>query len=141
LLLEVIIPANMESSVTTVASAIRRLYEIGLRPDWWKLEPAADPEAWRQIEAAVTQSDPLCRGVVLLGLSAPEAELVSSFAAAAPFNIVKGFAVGRTIFHEAAREWFAGRISDDEAVAALAGKMSALVAAWRKARASAEGTA
>jgi 5-dehydro-2-deoxygluconokinase len=138
LLIEVILPANMSSAVTTVAAAIRRLYAIGLRPDWWKLEPAADPEAWRHIEAAVTEGDPLCRGVVLLGLSAPEAELVSSFEAAAPFNIVKGFAVGRTIFHEAARDWFAGRICDDEAVAALAGKLSGLVAAWRKARGTVE---
>jgi len=134
LLIEVIVPANMDSAVTTVAAAIRRLYAIGLRPDWWKLEPAADPEAWRHIEAAVTEGDPLCRGVVLLGLSAPESELVSSFEAAAPFNIVKGFAVGRTIFYEAAREWFAQRISDEEAVAALAGKLSGLVDAWRKAR-------
>jgi len=134
LLIEVILPANMSSAVTTVAAAIRRLYAIGLRPDWWKLEPDADPEAWRHIEAAVTEGDPFCRGVVLLGLSAPESELVSSFEAAAPFNIVKGFAVGRTIFHEAARDWFADRISDEEAVAALAGKLSGLVAAWRKAR-------
>ena len=80
----------------------------------------------------------MCRGVVLLGLSAPESELVSCFEAAAPFNIVKGFAVGRTIFHEAARDWFAHRISDEEAVAALAAKLSGLVAAWRKARGAAE---
>jgi 5-dehydro-2-deoxygluconokinase len=138
LLIEVIVPANMDSAVTTVAAAIRRLYAIGLRPDWWKLEPAADPEAWRHIEAAVTEGDPLCRGVVLLGLSAPESELVSSFEAAAPFNIVKGFAVGRTIFYEAARDWFAHRISDEEAVAALAGKLSGLVEAWRKARGAVE---
>jgi len=138
LLIEVIVPANMKSTVTTVAAAIRRFYAIGLRPDWWKLEPAADPEAWRHIEAAVTEGDPLCRGVVLLGLSAPEAELVSSFEAAAPFNIVKGFAVGRTIFHEAARDWFTGLISDDEAVAALAGKLSGLVVAWRRARGTVE---
>jgi 5-dehydro-2-deoxygluconokinase len=138
LLIEVIVPANMKYAVSTCAAAIRRLYAIGLRPDWWKLEPVADPEAWRHIEAAVTEGDPLCRGVVLLGLSAPEAELVSSFEAAAPFNIVKGFAVGRTIFHEAARDWFAGRISDDEAVSALAGKLSALVNAWRRARGTVE---
>jgi len=138
LLIEVILPASMQSTVTTVAAAVRRLYAIGLRPDWWKLEPAANPEAWRHIEAAVTEGDPLCRGVVLLGLSAPEAELVNSFEAAAPFNIVKGFAVGRTIFHEAACEWFAGRMSDEEAVATLAGKLSALVAAWRKARGTVE---
>lgn len=138
LLIEVIVPSGMNSTVTTVAAAITRLYAIGLRPDWWKLEPAADPQAWRHIEAAITAGDPLCRGVVLLGLSAPESELVSSFEAAAPFRVVKGFAVGRTIFHEAAREWFAGRISNEQAVAALAEKLSGLVSAWRKARGTAE---
>ena len=63
-----------------------------MRPDWWKLEPAADAAAWREIEAAVNENDPLCRGVVLLGLSAPEAELLAAFEVAAPFAIVKGFA-------------------------------------------------
>jgi 5-dehydro-2-deoxygluconokinase len=135
LLVEVIVPPGMKSDVTTVASALRRLYEIGVRPDWWKLEPAADREAWRLVESAILECDPLCRGVVLLGLSAPEAELVSSFEAAAPYAVVKGFAVGRTIFHEAARDWLANRITDDEAIGALAGKLSRLVAAWRKARA------
>ncbi len=134
LLVEVILPPRMSSDATTVARAVRRLYSIGVRPDWWKLEPAADTEAWRHVEAAIMDWDPLCRGVVLLGLSAPEAELVSSFEAAAPYAMVKGFAVGRTIFHEAARDWLANRITDREAVAVLAGKLSNLVAAWRKAR-------
>src|SRR5689334_5561558 len=124
----------MPSKVTTVATAIRRLYAIGVRPDWWKLEPAADREAWSHIEAAIMAGDPLCRGVVLLGLSAPEAELVSSFEAAAPFNIVKGFAVGRTIFFDTAREWLANRITDEQAVAELASKLTRLVNAWRGAR-------
>jgi 5-dehydro-2-deoxygluconokinase len=136
LLVEVIVPTGMGSTVTTVARALRRFYAIGVRPDWWKLEPAADPAAWRHIEAAVLDCDPLCRGVVLLGLSAPESELIDSFEAAAPFGIVKGFAVGRTIFYEVARDWFAGRIGDDAAVEALAGKLTGLVDAWRKARRS-----
>ena len=71
-------------------------------------------------------------------MSAPESELIESFQAAAPFGIVKGFAVGRTIFYEVARDWFAGRIGDDAAVAALAGKLTGLVDAWRKARRSVE---
>jgi 5-dehydro-2-deoxygluconokinase len=134
LLVEIIVPTSMESNASTVANAMRRLYAVGVRPDWWKLEPAADSHAWREIEAAIVDCDPLCRGVVLLGFSAPEEELVSSFAAAAPFAVVKGFAVGRTIFHETARAWLAGRISDEEAVAALASRLSSLAAAWRKAR-------
>ena len=133
-----ILPKGLDSDSYTVARAIRRLYAIGVRPDWWKLEPVADPAAWREIESAVNENDPLCRGVVLLGLSAPEAELLASFAVAAPFPIIKGFAVGRTIFYDVARDWLSDRLDDDAAVRALAGKLTVLVEAWRRARAAGE---
>jgi len=138
LLVEVILPRDMDSDIHTVARAIRRLYSLGIRPDWWKLEPVSDPAAWREISAAVNENDPLCRGVVLLGLSAPEAELLASFEVAAPFPIIKGFAVGRTIFYDVAREWLSNRMDDDAAVAALAGKFKVLVDAWRRLRGSVE---
>jgi 5-dehydro-2-deoxygluconokinase len=73
----------------------------------------------------------------LLGLSAPPGELAASFAVAAPFRIVKGFAVGRTIFGEIAREWFRGVIGDEAAVKRMAANLSALVSAWRHVRAEA----
>jgi len=73
---------------------------------------------------------------MLLGLSAPEAELIASFVAAAPFGIVKGFAIGRTIFHDVARAWFADLMSDGDACDAMARKFSTLVNAWRRARAA-----
>jgi 5-dehydro-2-deoxygluconokinase len=138
LLLELILPAGMDSDSHTVARSIRRLYSLGIRPDWWKLEPLTDPAAWREIEVAIAENDPLCRGVVLLGLSAPEAELLASFEVVAPFPIVKGFAVGRTIFYDVAREWLANRIDDEAAVAALVGKFKVLVDAWRRLRGAAE---
>jgi 5-dehydro-2-deoxygluconokinase len=138
LLVEVILPKGLACDAHTVARAIRRLYAIGVRPDWWKLEPAADPAAWREIEAAVNENDALCRGVVLLGLSAPEAELLASFEIAAPFPIIKGFAVGRTIFYDVAREWLSDRLDDDAAVVALADKFKVLVDAWRRLRATGE---
>lgn len=137
LLIEVIAPSGKSVDVGTVALAMRRIYSIGVRPDWWKLAPATDPTAWRHIQAVIEECDPLCRGVLLLGLSVPEVELVRSFQSAAPFDVVKGFAVGRTIFQDVAREWFAGRCTDVEAVVALAGKFRGLVAAWRTARAAA----
>jgi 5-dehydro-2-deoxygluconokinase len=74
---------------------------------------------------------------VLLGLSAPQVELVDSFVAAAPFKVVKGFAVGRTIFDEVAREWFCGAMGDDAAVNGMAERLTALVSAWRRARSEA----
>jgi 5-dehydro-2-deoxygluconokinase len=138
LLLELILPQGMESDSRTVARAIRRIYALGIRPDWWKLEPLTDPVAWREIQSAIADNDPLCRGVVLLGLSAPEAELIASFEVVAPFPIVKGFAVGRTIFYDVAREWLSGRIDDTAAVSALVGKFKVLVDAWRRLRGAVE---
>jgi 5-dehydro-2-deoxygluconokinase len=137
LLIEVIAPSVMPIEVDTIALAMRRIYSLGVRPDWWKLAPATDPAAWRHIQTAIEECDPLCRGVLLLGLSVPEADLIRSFERAAPFGVVKGFAVGRTIFQDVAREWFAGRCTDVEAVVALAGKFRDLVTAWRTARSAA----
>ncbi|MGT2465313.1 2-deoxy-5-keto-D-gluconate 6-phosphate aldolase domain-containing protein [Mesorhizobium atlanticum] len=90
--------------------------------------------AWAKIEQVIVKNDPWCRGVVLLGLEAPQDELVAAFAATANATIVKGFAVGRTIFINAAEQWLAGRMSDDEAVADMAARFEQLTEAWLAAR-------
>ena len=64
--------------------------------------------AWRNAIAAIEEHDRHTRGIVVLGLDAPEAELAASFETAASFDLVKGFAVGRTIFGEVARGWMTG---------------------------------
>ncbi len=48
---------------------------------------------------------------------------------------MKGFAVGRTIFADAARGWLAGRVTDAEAVADMAERYDRLCRAWDEARA------
>ncbi|HYD88821.1 MAG TPA: 5-dehydro-2-deoxygluconokinase [Vitreimonas sp.] len=134
LLVEIIASKNAVVNAMTAARAIQRFYDIGVRPDWWKLEPAADAETWANIERAILANDPHCRGVVLLGLSVPQDELVKSFAPAARAGIVKGFAVGRTIFNGAAEQWFKGEIDDAAAIEALSSNLSVLVEAWRRAK-------
>jgi 5-dehydro-2-deoxygluconokinase len=134
LLMEIIASKNGRVDADTTARAIQRFYDLGVRPDWWKLEPAADVETWTNIERAILANDPHCRGVVLLGLSIPQDELVKSFGPAARVGIVKGFAVGRTIFNGAAERWFKGEIDDDAAIEALSSNLAVLVDAWRRAR-------
>jgi 5-dehydro-2-deoxygluconokinase len=136
LLLEVMVPKEMPTDDETVARAISRIYSLGIRPDWWKLAPSAHAAAWRAIQDSIVGQDALCRGV-LLGLSASQSDLIASFRAAAPFSIVKGFAIGRTLFDEVARQWFAGAMNDQTAAAGMAQRFSLLVAAWRGARAGA----
>jgi len=72
-----------------------------------------------------------------LGLDAPEAELAASFALAAKQPLVKGFAVGRTIFGQAARDWMQVKITDDAAVETMVGNFSRLCEIWDAARAQA----
>lgn len=134
LLIEIIAGKHGPVDDATVASILARLYAIGIKPDWWKLEPQATPDAWAAIEDVIQQSDPYCRGVVLLGLEAPPEELEIAFARAAAFPIVKGFAVGRTIFNNAAEKWLASDIDDDAAIDDMTTRFEALVAAWRKVR-------
>ncbi|MDP3801763.1 5-dehydro-2-deoxygluconokinase [Brevundimonas sp.] len=141
LLLEIIASKSGPVDSRTVSRAIQRLYDLGMKPDWWKLEPIDDPAAWTELERTITANDPHCRGVLLLGLSAPQDELIASFSAAAPAPIVKGFAVGRTIFTDVAEQWLSGRIDDEAAIADLSSRFAVLVDAWRVARASAAGSA
>ena len=71
---------------------------------------------------------------MLLGLEAPQHELEAAFAATANAPVVKGFAVGRTIFNEAAEQWIAGRMSDEAAIADMAARFEKLTEAWLAAR-------
>ena len=81
-----------------------------------------------------TRNDPRTRGIVVLGLDAPEAELAASFALAAKQPLVKGFAVGRTIFGNAARAWMSGKMTDDEAISEMTENYARLCGIWDKAR-------
>jgi 5-dehydro-2-deoxygluconokinase len=118
----------------SVAKLIRRYYEIGIFPDWWKLEPMRTDAAWAETVRAIEENDPHTRGIVVLGLGQSEAELAASFRLAARYSLVKGFAVGRTIFAEAARGWMAGEIADEEAIVLMADNFRRLCKVWDAAR-------
>ncbi|MFI0397309.1 bifunctional 5-dehydro-2-deoxygluconokinase/5-dehydro-2-deoxyphosphogluconate aldolase [Paracoccus jiaweipingae] len=118
----------------TNAALIRQFYAAGIFPDWWKLEPMSSPAAWAATVAAITENDPHTRGIVVLGLDAPEADLAASFRIAAQFDLVRGFAVGRTIFGDAARAWMLGQMDDDAAVARMQDRFARLCGVWDQAR-------
>ena len=134
LLLEVIPPAlaNHLTDDATVLRAVKRFYNLGLKPEWWKLAPMA-AESWVALAALVAERDPQCRGAVILGLNQPLEDLVAGFAAAT-HPVVKGFMVGRTIWGEASRAWLKGEIDDSALVAQVAARFGQLVQAWRSPR-------
>jgi 5-dehydro-2-deoxygluconokinase len=130
LLIEIIAGKNGPLGPDTVARALDEIYALGIKPDWWKLEPQSSPAAWSAIEKTIAKNDPWCRGVLLLGLDAPTEELKAGFVATAAAPIVKGFAVGRTIFMSAAEGWLSGKLDDEAATADMARRFGALTDLW-----------
>ncbi len=133
LMIEIVAARNSPLEPHTIARTFSRLYSLGIKPDWWKLEPRSSGEAWAAIGQVISANDPLCRGMVLTGVDSPLNDLVTTLQMAASSGQVHGFAVGRTIFGEAARRWFAGQLSDESAVSEMAARFALLVKAWRAA--------
>ncbi|MGU3400079.1 5-dehydro-2-deoxygluconokinase [Brucellaceae bacterium D45D] len=133
-LLEIIPSKVGKTDDDTVATLIEQFYAVGVYPDWWKLEPMKTQAAWARAIAAIETHDRYTRGIVVLGLDAPEDELSASFEVAARFPLVKGFAVGRTIFGDVARRWFKNEISDADAVQTMVQRYARLSQIWDAAR-------
>lgn len=131
LLLEVILPTGMPHSDELYLRAIQRFYNLGVRPDWWKLPPLS-ASGWAQLTPILEQRDPYCRGVVILGLDAPLESLRQGFNAAVGFPIVKGFAVGRTLFAQPAQQWLKGAIDDNQLIEKIKHNYLQLIALWRQ---------
>ena len=140
-LLEVIASKHGAVDDDTAPRVIQRFYDRGIFPDWWKLEPFQTEAAWKKVCTTINRNDPRTRGIVILGLDAPEWELTTSFEIAARFDLVKGFAVGRTIFADAARAWMKGELSDTVAVSQMAERFRRLCVIWDNARAAAQAAA
>ena len=131
LLLEIIPPKNMPCEDDTVVRCMESVYDLGVRPDWWKL-PTPTRGAWQAISSLIETRAPHCRGVILLGLDAPIEQLTKGFEDSAHFPLCRGFAVGRSIFAKASRAWLAGEIDDDSLKAEIARNYLTLVKAWNK---------
>ena len=85
--------------------------------------------------------DSICHGVLLLGLDASEEQVAQSFEVAACHAVCRGFAIGRTIFGQPARDWFAGSIDDADAVARVAAGYARMIELWRRQRPAAAAAA
>ena len=133
LLLEIIPAKALPQHDDTVYRAVKRLYNLGIYPEWWKLESMTASQ-WSMIDALIHERDPYCRGVVLLGLNAPISELAASFEEARLSTTCRGFMVGRTIFQEPSRRWLAGQIDDATVIAQVRANFEQLISLWRQTR-------
>lgn len=121
LLLEVIYPPEMAESNdenvdkdndSAVLRTICRLYNIGIKPNWWKIA-GMRKESWQELNEIINRYDPYCRGAVLLGLNQSEDVLIEQFNAAQD-PVVKGFMIGRTVWQKPLSDFLTG-VSDKAA--------------------------
>ncbi|ULT68287.1 5-dehydro-2-deoxygluconokinase [Pseudomonas sp. BC42] len=134
LLLEIIPPKDLPGAHPEVLyRSLKRLYNLGIYPAWWKIE-AQSAEEWKKLDELIQERDPYCHGVVLLGLNASAEALAEGFRQAADSRTCRGFAVGRTIFQEPSRAWLAGEIDDATLIHQVQGTFEQLINAWRSAR-------
>ncbi|CAQ84805.1 MULTISPECIES: bifunctional 5-dehydro-2-deoxygluconokinase/5-dehydro-2-deoxyphosphogluconate aldolase [Photorhabdus] len=131
LLLEVILPAEMKHSDEFYIRALRRFYNLGVKPDWWKLPPLS-ADSWDSINSLIQLLDPYCRGVVILGLDATQEELEIGFNATTGKPIVKGFAVGRTLFGQPSLQWLKNEIDDNHLIKKTKTNYHNLISLWRQ---------
>jgi len=133
LLLEVIAPQGSVIEDDTYARAMTRFYNLGVFPHWWKL-PGQSAKSWALIDQLIANFSPECRGVVLLGLDAPIEQLIEQFQTAQSSCWLRGFMVGRTIFGEPTRAWFAGQLDDADYLQAVKENYKKILQAWNSAK-------
>ena len=130
LLLEIILPADMPQDTKYLVETITRIYDCGIRPDWWKL-PALDKQGWTLLSNLINDRSPYCRGVIMLGLDAPLEVLEKSFLDSSEFDLCKGFAVGRSIFSDASKAWLKNEINDQTLIAQVTNNYLRLANVWQ----------
>ena len=116
-----------------ILQLMERLYQLGIYPDWWKLEPVDDAAFWQQASDIVMAHDAHSQGIIILGKNVPSDRMAAVFRAGQRASLVNGFAIGRSIFSDVAQKYFAKKISDDAAVDEMAMIYSRLIQLWDEA--------
>jgi myo-inositol catabolism protein IolC len=94
----------------------------GVEPSIWKVEGLETADAARAVVAQMRAGGREHVDAIVLGRDAPAERLDHWLAVAAPVDGFVGFAIGRSIWEEPVADHNQGKISDDEAVARIAGR-------------------
>jgi myo-inositol catabolism protein IolC len=116
-----------------VVDVIKAMQEADVEPDVWKIE-GLDERA--SCEAVVTQARSGGRdGVtcIVLGRGADEAQVIEWVKIGASVDGFDGFAVGRTLWQDALKDFLAGKASRPDAVDRIAQRYRDVIDAYRNA--------
>ena len=125
---------NNKTEPKQILELINRFYSIGIFPDWWKIEPIEDKGFWKSAGNLIRSFDPFVHGIVILGKDNTIDHLKKVFEASKSETLVKGFAVGRTIFSEAANLWLSEKINDQQATNMMSERFLNVMKTWNEIR-------
>lgn len=112
-----------------MVEAIEQCHRAGVFPHVWKLEGLHDEAQYRDVLDAARADAPHPTDAVVLGRNAPDAQVDAWITDAARGGFA-GFAIGRSIWWEAARSWLDGEHDRDVAVAQIAERYERFVGVY-----------
>lgn len=133
-LIEFQAPGGAEPPAGYLASMLLQAYARDITPDWWKLPPVADRTEWLAAAEVIAAGDPTCEGMLVLGQTADPETIGQALAAAASVPAVRGFAIGRAIFAEPARQWLRGELADADLEGRVAARFAEIIRVWKERR-------
>tara|TARA_Y100001954_G_scaffold228299_1_gene272553 strand:+ start:534 stop:2489 length:1956 start_codon:yes stop_codon:yes gene_type:complete len=117
----------------TIPLTMERLYNLGIKPDWWKITPPSE-ETWDLIEELLSRRAPHSRGVVLLGLNKSLGELKKGFIASKGRKWCKGFAIGRSVFMKPVVDFLKKVIDESQLIEQVQNNYYEMIKVYKEAR-------
>ena len=111
-----------------LAGYITDAYGDGVLPDYWKIEGMPSAAALRLVDDAIREKKGPRQ--LILGKGAGMDQVRQWFASAAGAPTAAGFAIGRTVYFDAAAGWLQGSLAREEAVARIRANYQSVIDAW-----------
>lgn len=131
-LIELLSSGTEETREDFLVHTIGIANDMGIIPEFWKVESLPTQEAWQRLRKVVHSSS----GILLLGRGEDRTHVEQAVKIAASSTCngkksVDGFAIGRTLFADALREVVEGKKKRAEAVHAIADTFQAFITLWK----------
>ncbi len=134
LCIELAPPANSLITASTYAHIMKRLYEIGIYPDWWQISSVRDQRSFEIMQRVIAENDRFCRGVLVLAPQATFDQLNLIFNNTAKQALCKGFIIGKSICQQELNLWFAQKINDEVLIDSVATNFEKAISIWLQAK-------
>ncbi len=114
-----------------VVEVIRAMQEADVEPDIWKIEGLDDRAACEAVVAQARSGGREGVNCIVLGRGADEAQVIEWLKIGAAVDGFDGFAVGRTLWQGALKDYLAGTLTRSQAVDEITRRYLEVIAAYR----------